>query len=82
MSYLTRDNAAILYTDALLRTIRDLHGMVGNAVTKDRYIVVGTGSMQLINAVVHSLALLNSDRVSSVVAKAPYYSVHYELPNS
>lgn len=76
MSYLTRDNAAILYTDALLRTIRDLHGMVGNAVTKDRYIVVGTGSMQLINAVVHSLALLNSDRVSSVVAKAPYYSAY------
>lgn len=42
--------------DALEHEIRALHDLVGNAVTKDRYIVLGTGSIQLINAAVTSIS--------------------------
>jgi hypothetical protein len=59
---------------ALEAAIRELHALTGNAVTEGRYIVLGTGSMQLINAAVHSLAL-QQPNVSNVVALAPYYGV-------
>lgn len=75
MSYQPHDGATSFYTEGFMATIKDLHALVGNAVTEGRYIVAGTGSMQLINAVVHSLALQDEGRVSPVVAKAPYYNV-------
>jgi len=75
MGYLAQDGSEGYYTDALLAAIRGLHATVGNAVTENRYIVVGTGSGQLINAVVHGLALQDAGRVSSVVAKTPFYGV-------
>lgn len=60
---------------ALEAAIRELHALTGNAVTEGRYIVLGTGSMQLINAAVHSLAL-QQPNVSNVVALAPYYGAY------
>jgi L-tryptophan--pyruvate aminotransferase len=52
-----------------------LHKVVGNAVTEDRYIVVGTGSTQLYQAVLYALSPLDAVEPLSVVSAAPYYSV-------
>ncbi|GLJ26926.1 hypothetical protein SUGI_0527030 [Cryptomeria japonica] len=57
----------------LEKQIRALHEMVGNAVTKGRYIVLGTGSTQLINAAVYSLSQAHARNPSKVVAAIPYY---------
>lgn len=75
MGYPVQDGTRRFNTDALLAAIRGLHATVGNAVTENRYIVVGTGSVQLINAVLHCLALQDAGRVSPVVAKSPFYGV-------
>lgn len=51
-----------------------LHNLVGNAATEDRYIVVGTGSSQLYQAVLYALSKTNSSEPMSVVSAAPFYS--------
>ncbi|XP_011046207.1 PREDICTED: tryptophan aminotransferase-related protein 2-like [Populus euphratica] len=51
-----------------------LHKIVGNAVTEDRYIVVGTGSTQLYQAVLYALSPLDAVEPLSVVSASPYYS--------
>ncbi|EEF51949.1 tryptophan aminotransferase-related protein 2 isoform X2 [Ricinus communis] len=56
------------------RQIVRLHKVVGNAVTAERYIVVGTGSTQLYQAVLYALAPQDADEPISVVTAAPYYS--------
>ncbi|PIA61752.1 hypothetical protein AQUCO_00200027v1 [Aquilegia coerulea] len=57
--------------------IQRLHNVVGNAVTEDRYIIVGTGSTQLFQAALYALS---SPEVSSeplnVVSAVPYYSCY------
>lgn len=59
--------------------IRRLHRVVGNAVTDDRHIVVGTGSTQLFQAALYALTTPSGAGVDvepvSVVSSAPYYSV-------
>ncbi|CAN6455947.1 unnamed protein product [Victoria cruziana] len=59
----------------LERTIRELHKMVGNAVTDGRFIVIGHGSTQLFTAAVHALSSPPLFHVSpaKVVAAVPYY---------
>jgi L-tryptophan--pyruvate aminotransferase len=62
--------------DAILR----LHNVVGNAVTKDKFLVLGTGSSQLYQALLYALSPSEpSDRPINVVAAAPYYSVIFYL---
>ncbi|XP_065875003.1 tryptophan aminotransferase-related protein 2 [Euphorbia lathyris] len=51
-----------------------LHKIVGNAVTDDRQIVVGTGSTQLYQAVLYALAPQDAEEPINVVSAAPYYS--------
>lgn len=53
-----------------------LHNLIGNAVTEDRHIVVGTGSSQLYQAVLYALAT-DSPEPMSVVSAAPFYSVRF-----
>lgn len=79
MGYPAKAAVEGFFTDALMAVIRGLHATVGNAVTEGRYIVVGTGSIQLVNAVVHALALQDAGRVSPVVAKSPFYGVSNPL---
>lgn len=60
--------------DAILR----IHHVVGNAVTKDSHIVVGTGSSQLFQAALFALSPTEvPDHPIDVVAAAPYYSVTF-----
>ncbi|PON52681.1 Trytophan aminotransferase [Parasponia andersonii] len=56
--------------------IRQLHDVVGNAVTKGRYIIYGAGSTQLLNAAVHALASQNSSSPAKVVASSPYFQLY------
>lgn len=75
MSYQTTgDNFISL---ELERHIRLLHKAVRNAVTDGKFIVFGSGSTQLINALVYALSLHNSTSSSPahVVATVPYYPV-------
>lgn len=51
-----------------------LHKIVGNAVTDNYYIVVGTGSTQLFQAALYALSPPNASEPMSVVSAAPFYS--------
>ncbi|KAL8118380.1 L-tryptophan--pyruvate aminotransferase 1-like [Apium graveolens] len=53
-----------------------LHNLVGNAVTQDRHIVVGTGSSQLYEAILYALTTADSPEPMSVVSATPYYSAY------
>ncbi|KAE8716557.1 L-tryptophan--pyruvate aminotransferase 1 [Hibiscus syriacus] len=58
--------------------IRRLHRVVGNAVVDDdRYVIVGTGSTQLFQAVLYALSSPHKPDTEplSVVAAAPFYSL-------
>ncbi|KAH9301676.1 hypothetical protein KI387_013259, partial [Taxus chinensis] len=58
----------------LEKEIRTLHGLVGNAVTEDRHIIVGTGSSQLFQAALYALS--NQEFTTNIISDAPYYSVY------
>lgn len=79
MSYrATGDNFISL---ELEKHIRLLHQAVGNAATDGKFIVFGTGSTQLINALLYALSPdhgSNSASISParVVASVPYYPVY------
>ncbi|CAL2276563.1 unnamed protein product [Prunus armeniaca] len=77
MSYTFSDQSYI--SAELERHIRQLHAIVGNAVTQGRYIIFGAASTQLLNAAVHALSSHNSSSSSSpasVVASIPYYNLY------
>jgi len=78
MGYKIHDGPTILISPELETQIRGIHALVGNAVTEGRYIVIGTGSMQLINAAVYSLSPRHQDaqHPAQVVAAAPYYGAY------
>ncbi|CAD6237063.1 unnamed protein product [Miscanthus lutarioriparius] len=67
----------------LERQIRRLHRAVGNAVADDKHLVFASGSLQLINALVHALSpdAMAAKPPSRVVAAAPYYP-SYRLQTS
>ncbi|KAK2989709.1 hypothetical protein RJ640_030202 [Escallonia rubra] len=52
----------------------NLHKVVGNAITDDHHIVVGTGSTQLFQAVLYALSPADTSEPMNVVSAAPYYS--------
>ncbi|KAG2304375.1 hypothetical protein Bca4012_063372 [Brassica carinata] len=60
------------------RIIRNLHNLVGNAVTDNRYVIFGTGATRLIAASVHALSQTNSSSPSRLVSPIPYYNVYKE----
>ncbi|XP_068641405.1 tryptophan aminotransferase-related protein 1-like isoform X2 [Aristolochia californica] len=54
--------------------IKKLHKLVGNAETKGRHVLVGTGSTQLLQAALYALSPPDASEPMSVVSAAPYYS--------
>lgn len=58
-----------------------LHGVVGNAVTDGRHIVVGTGSTQLFQAALYAMSLCQAKHPISVVSATPYYSFYKQVIN-
>ncbi|KAL4311882.1 hypothetical protein GQ457_01G012760 [Hibiscus cannabinus] len=81
MSYDYDDNTQI--SRRLESLIRKLHAFVGNAVTRNRYIVYGAGSTQIINAATYALSPQNTSSSLSptrVLASVPYYSLYKVQP--
>lgn len=63
----------------LSKEIIRLHKVVGNAVTDDRHIVVGTGSTQLFQAALYALSPSDGTEPISVVSAVPYYSFYRQV---
>ena len=70
-------NHSTLISKELEIHIRQLHNIVGNAVTEGKYIVFGVGSTQLLNAAVRVLSIKNSSSPTRVVTSIPYYQVRF-----
>ena len=75
MGYTYSDGTYI--SELLVKHIRKVHDVVGNAVTEGRYILFGGGSTQLLNAAVYALSPNSSVNPAKAVATAPYYPVSY-----
>jgi L-tryptophan--pyruvate aminotransferase len=76
MSYFAHRSNEYLFVDYFLeQAIRKLHGMVGNAVTEGRYLVLGVGSTQLYQAALFALADSSQATPTPVVSATPHYSV-------
>ncbi|KAH9304280.1 hypothetical protein KI387_008684, partial [Taxus chinensis] len=73
MSYRINDAEGSVVSPVLEKQIRAIHALVGNAITQGRYIVLGTGSTQLINAAINSLSPTHASNPALVVAAAPSY---------
>jgi len=52
----------------LAKEIRSLHSLVGNAVTKGRHIVVGTGATQLFQAALYALSPPGRSRPTNIIS--------------
>ena len=81
MSYFAHRTNEYLFVDYFLeQAIRQIHGMVGNAVTEGRYLVLGVGSTQLYQAALYALAPPESPTPTPVVSSVPHYSVKTNTP--
>ncbi|GMY29498.1 tryptophan aminotransferase-related protein 4-like [Fagus crenata] len=76
MSYEFNDGSLI--SEELKTHIRQVHALVGNAVTDGRFIIFGAGATQLLNAAVHALSPKGAASPAKVVASTPYYPVYKE----
>lgn len=75
MSYIFSDHSYI--SQVLDQHIRKVHAAAKNAVTDGKYIVIGAGSTQLLNAAVFALSSRNSSSPPTrVVASTPYYPLY------
>ncbi|KAM3706303.1 hypothetical protein ACJW31_03G142900 [Castanea mollissima] len=80
MSYYSDKNNVCWFLEPELGdAIKRLHGVVGNAVTDGRHIVLGTGSTQLFQALLYALTTPAAPEPVSVVSSAPYYSLYPEM---
>ncbi|KAJ4967313.1 hypothetical protein NE237_019162 [Protea cynaroides] len=76
MSYSDGIGSSILFSKELTNHIFQLHALVGNAITKGRFILFGVGSSQLLHAAVHALSQQGSSHPACVVATAPFYPLY------
>ncbi|KAI4384149.1 hypothetical protein MLD38_002337 [Melastoma candidum] len=79
MSYFSRGGHPCWFMEPdFEKSVKRLHGLVGNAVSEGRYLVVGTGSSQLYLASLYALCSPDQPHPVSVVCAAPYYSSYAE----
>ncbi|KAJ7550810.1 hypothetical protein O6H91_07G119400 [Diphasiastrum complanatum] len=64
------------FEDFLIDEIISVHKIVGNAVTKDRHIVIGAGSIQLLQAALYALSVNDRSPPLKVVSAYPFYSAY------
>ncbi|XP_047320737.1 L-tryptophan--pyruvate aminotransferase 1-like [Impatiens glandulifera] len=80
LSYFAKSKSICWFLESALEdSIRQLHRTVGNASADDHYIVVGTGSTQLIMASLYALCPPDRVQPTHVVAATPYYSCYPEI---
>lgn len=65
-----------LLESKLEELIKRLHNIVGNAIMDKNYIVVGTGSSQVVQVALYALSPSDQLEPISVVSASPFYSVH------
>ncbi|WMV08296.1 hypothetical protein MTR67_001681, partial [Solanum verrucosum] len=65
-----------LLESKLEEPLKRLHNVVGNAILDDHYIVVGTGSSQLVQAALYALSPSDQLEPIGVVSATFFYSVH------
>lgn len=76
MGYTYSDGTHI--SELLVKYIRKVHGIVGNAITEGRYIIFGSGATQLLSAAVYALSSDSSMSPAKVVTTTPFYSLYRE----
>jgi len=77
LSYFANGKSLCWFLESKLEEqIKKLHNVVGNAIVDDHYIVVGTGSSQLVQAALYALSPSDQLELISVVSATPFYSVH------
>ncbi|KAL3675679.1 hypothetical protein R1sor_025627 [Riccia sorocarpa] len=74
MSYYANSKKFFFVQTELDQVIRSLHEVIGNAVTKDRHIVIGVGSTQLYQAALYALSPSDRPVPAKVVSATPFYS--------
>ncbi|KAJ0506968.1 putative transaminase [Helianthus annuus] len=81
LSYFSNPNNPCWFLEPKLEeAIKNLHGAVGNVVTDGYSIIVGTGSSQLLQAVLFAVTTpLEHASQINVVSPAPYYSSYPEI---
>ncbi|KAK4724193.1 hypothetical protein R3W88_026972 [Solanum pinnatisectum] len=80
LSYFANDKSLCWFLESKLEEqIKRLHNVVGNAIVDDHYIVVGTGSSQLIQAAHFALSPIDQLESINVVLATPFYSAYPEV---
>ncbi|MCD7458965.1 hypothetical protein HAX54_039716 [Datura stramonium] len=80
LSYFANGKSLCWFLESKLEDeIKRLHSVVGNAIVDDRYVVVGTGSSQLMQAALYALSPADQPEPISVVSAAPFYSSYPEV---
>ncbi|KAH7832927.1 hypothetical protein Vadar_001378 [Vaccinium darrowii] len=80
LSYFSDTKDVCWYLEPKLEDeIKRLHRVVGNASVEDYYVVVGTGSTQLLQAALYALCPSDGSNPVNVVSAVPYYSCYPDL---
>ncbi|KAK4715913.1 hypothetical protein R3W88_014251 [Solanum pinnatisectum] len=80
LSYFANGKSLCWFLESKLEEqIKRLHNVVGNAIVDDYYIVVGTGSSQLMQAALYALSPADQLEPISVVSATPFYSSYPEV---
>ncbi|XP_004239606.2 L-tryptophan--pyruvate aminotransferase 1 [Solanum lycopersicum] len=80
LSYFANGKSLCWFMESKLEEqIKRLHNIVGNAIVDDYYIVVGTGSSQLMQAALYALSPTDQLEPVSVVSATPFYSAYPEV---
>ncbi|XP_055806915.1 L-tryptophan--pyruvate aminotransferase 1-like [Solanum dulcamara] len=80
LSYFANSKSLCWFLESKLEEeIKRLHNVVENAIVDDHYIIVGTGSSQLMQAALYALSPTDEPEPISVVSAAPFYSSYPEV---
>ncbi|XP_049392261.1 L-tryptophan--pyruvate aminotransferase 1-like [Solanum stenotomum] len=82
LSYFATGKSLCWFLESKLKEqLKRLHNVVGNAIVDDHYIVVGTRSSQLVQAVLYALSPSDQLEPISVVSATPFYSTYPYVTN-
>lgn len=80
MGYENNGQESFFSLRALELLIQQVHKVVGNAVTENKHLVIGTGSTQLYMAAIFALSGDTSGEPAMVTAADPHYQLYHMVP--